>query len=325
MKLTVRDIEKIAVGVAYVDEENAIISLHRFTKEQEELYKGRSEDSYKKTFATAGVRLSFLTDSPWLSLEVEVSSGSSRKFFSHEVFVNGSLVGDLSSTTENNGIFAKRFELGEGEKTVCIDFPWSACSKIRSLELKDGASLIPKKPAKKMLMFGDSITHGYDAVQTSRSYASLLTDALDADARNKAIGGEVFWHALAEASDEWDPDYITVAYGTNDWNGRTREYFEENCSEFYKTLSRKYPRAKIFAITPIWRADNERITKVGEFSYVSEFIRKVAEDLPNVTVIEGIDLVPHDTALFSDKYLHPNDQGFSHYFNNLFRELKRFL
>ena len=45
----------------------------------------------------------------------------------------------------------------------------------------------------------------------------------------------------------------------------------------------------------------------------------------NITVIEGIDLVPHDTSLFSDKFLHPNDKGFDYYVNNLYKKLKELI
>ena len=41
------------------------------------------------------------------------------------------------------------------------------------------------------------------------------------------------------------------------------EEFEKNASEFYRTLSQKYPSAKIFAITPIWRSDYATDTDFG--------------------------------------------------------------
>lgn len=94
---------------------------------------------------------------------------------------------------------------------------------------------------------------------------------------------------------------------------------------FYVALSRRNPDAKIFTITPIWRADHERVTKVGAFPYVSEYIRRVTASLPNVTVIEGVNLLPHDTTLFSDEYPHPNDKGFGYYFENLYREIQKYL
>ena len=85
MKLAFKEIKKIAIGIAYAEEKNGKVELHRFTKAQEEAYKERSADGYSKSFATAGIRLEFTTDSKELFLKVEVSPGSSRKYFSIDV------------------------------------------------------------------------------------------------------------------------------------------------------------------------------------------------------------------------------------------------
>ena len=324
MNLTIDQIRSVAIGAARVEELENGIHLYRFTKEQEDLYRERNADFYNKTFSTAGIRMEFVTNSTSLSMEVEVSSASSRKFFCHEIFVNKKLVGTLENQESNNGIFSGEFNLGEGEKTVRVYFPWSATSVIRRFALTDGATLTPVKKSKTMLIFGDSITHGYDALRPSWSYASLLTDALDAEARNKGIGGETFWSALAESSDDIDPDYITVAYGTNDWSHAAKDKFSADARAFYVALSRRNPRAKIFAITPIWRADYQKKTNMnGPFEWVADYLTEATADLPNVTVIRGMDLVPKRSDFFSDEYLHPNDVGFAHYFNNLFTEIKK--
>ena len=79
-----------------------------------------------------------------------------------------------------------------------------------------------------MIMFGDSITHGYDALNPSFSYANRLADLLNADFVNKGIGGERFFPTLAQLKDDIEPDYITVAYGTNDWAHSPKEVFDKN-------------------------------------------------------------------------------------------------
>ena len=176
-----------------------------------------------------------------------------------------------------------------------------------------------------MLIFGDSITHGYDASEPQLSYATLMTDALDASAINKAIGGEVFFPKLATLKDDFSPDYITVAYGTNDWSHSPKETFEQNSIAFYRNLSENYPNAKIFMLSPIWRRDRDRVTEVGPFERVEEHFAAIAASLPNVTLISGYDLVPHDSVYFSDEYLHPNDTGFSYYAENLLKKLQEHL
>ena len=323
MKLTSEQVRSIARGAVRVEEEKGIISLHRFTKEQQELYKTYSSDFYKKSFSTAGIILEFITNSQKLSLDVEVSSGSSRRFFEHSIYVNGEKFAVLGSRLVNNGAFGGSWTLPEGDKQVKIYFPWSACSKIVSLCLDDGATLVPVKKEKKMIVFGDSITHGYDAIHPENSYAARLIDALGADAVNKGIGGEIFFPSLGELRDPIDPDYITVAYGTNDWSKGNKENFETKCLGFYTALSKNYPNAKIFAITPIWRKNYGTENAIGTLDAIGEYIAKVAADLPNVTVINGIGFVPADPACFAPDMLHPNDIGFEHYFNNLYTELKK--
>ena len=150
MKLTTEQISSIANGVARVYEENGRVFLSRFTKEQEELYKERSADFYKKTFATAGVTLEFTTDSRTMELAVETSYGSSRAFFEHSIYVDGKKYANLGCKGSEYGTFSGKWVLPEGDKTVKIYFPWSVSSGIVELSLDDGASLTPIKKDKKM-------------------------------------------------------------------------------------------------------------------------------------------------------------------------------
>ena len=188
------------------------------------------------------------------------------------------------------------------------------------------AKLILPEHTVRIKLLGDSITHGYDTRRALGAYSALLTQALDADARNKGIGGEEFFPALAQVKDEgFDPDIITVAYGTNDWSHKTQEKFRENCRGFYKALSENYPNAKIFALTPIWRDDCRDYREFGNFDLTETFIRELTADLPNVICIRGFDLVPHDISLYADAFLHPNEAGFEIYFRNLYKEMEAYL
>ena len=326
MKLTYEQINKIVKGAVKTLEEDGKICFHRFTDEQLDMYREIDAVVFRKAFSTAGVRLEFVTNSRTVTFEAFVSSGSSRSYFNHDIYVNGEHLYSLGDDLEgvSGGVTVKgEYELGEGEKTVKIYMPWSANSRLVNLELDDGASLAPVEHSLKMLCFGDSITHGYDAANPSASYASILADAFDAEAINKAIGGEVFRSRLGAMRDEISPDIITVAYGTNDWRGRTREDFIVECEGFLKNLSALYPSAKIFALTPIWRGNCKITTRVGAFECVSEKIFEVAETLPNVTAVDCIDFVPHDAKLYSFDVLHPNSYGFSFYADGVISAIKK--
>ncbi len=336
MLLSFEKIKELVIGAARIEEENGAVRPYRFTKEQSELYRVTSEGFYCRSLATAGIRLMFETDSKTLYLKLRFEPGSSRQYFSVDVFADGKPVGYLDNFS---GLelppdytkaelplepCAKAFELGDGVKTVCIYLPWTKGTAIEEMALDDGAYAKPVKPQKKLLAFGDSITQGYDALRPSNRYAAKLADLLGAEEFNKAIGGEKFFPALAELKDPIEPDYITVAYGTNDWGKENApEVLVKNCKAFYETISRNYPNAKIFAITPIWRKDYDtKNPPFGPFEKVAETIRDAVKDLKNVTLIHGFDFVPKDESYYADLRLHPNDEGFAHYVENLYAAMK---
>ena len=315
MLLTFEQIQAAARGVAYVSEEAGLIQLHRFTPEQENLYSHTSPEFYAKAFATAGVILEFTTDSNHLSLQVALRKGSSRLKFAHSIFVNDQPIGTLAGPVAPSEIsYAEgNWDLGVGQKRVKIRFPWSANSMIRALELDDGASFIPVIKAKKVLVFGDSITQGYDAVLPEDSYASILADALNANCLDKAIGGEVFRTGLALLPDAGEIDLITVAYGTNDWFFKDAEAISRHAKAFYGNLRMLYPQTKIVVMAPVWRGDWQDIKPSGDFRHLAVLLREIAEKIGNALFVDCFDFIPHEPAYYAPDILHPNSDGFRHY------------
>ena len=183
------------------------------------------------------------------------------------------------------GDFSKNFELGDGEKTVCVHLPWSVKTVMEEISVDDNSFIEGIKPKKKLIAYGDSITQGFEALRPSNRYIARLVERLGAEEFNKGIGGEKFFPELAELKDSFMPDYITVAYGTNDWNCIDRETFKSKCKAFYTNLSKNYPDSKIFAITPIWRKDYNADKIFGAFETVDKYIRELVEPFKNITVI----------------------------------------
>lgn len=323
--LTFEQIKSIVHGAARVELNNGEICLERFTKEQQELYKKVSpNDFYIKTFATAGITLEFETESENLFLSVSVSRGSSRTFFTHSIFVDGVKIGELSGDIKDKekDYFQKNFFLPSGMKKVKILFPWSVCSRIVSMQLDNNAQIIPIKKKCNILMLGDSITQGYDAMIPENAYAIQLSSSLNAEAINKGIAGEQFFPALSKLADDFKPDLITVAYGTNDWRHSTQERFEKNCTEFFKNLRNTYPNVKIIAFTPVWRVDINEPQEFGKsLKFISNFIKNIAKTVENMEIIDCIDFIPHDAEFYQTDGVHPIDAGFLHYGKNLLNNI----
>ena len=179
MKLSFNKVKDITTGAVNFLEENEVLLLKRFTQEQEDLYKATDQDFYDKTFYTAGIKFLFKTDSKNLFLKIRTMNRSTRKYFSVDVFADGNLIGymdnfsdielpqDYTQTDLPLGEFSKKFQLGEGEKTVCVHLPWSAKTLIEEVSIDDNAFIEAVKPKKKLIAYGDSITHGYDALRPS--------------------------------------------------------------------------------------------------------------------------------------------------------------
>lgn len=331
MELTFSQIQECTSGAVRIRQEDDGIHFYRFTQEQEDLYKARKEDFYNKTFYASGVQLRFQTNSPTLSMKVDVSNINSRSYFALEIFKDNKRIDTIQNFNEADGrksyigvqlpmgTYEKQVDLGEGAKEIRIFFPWSGKVVLRSLALEDGAFVTPIKCSKKLLCFGDSITQGYDALYPSNKYATRLADHLEAEEYNKAIGGEIFFPALAGTKEDFTPDLITVAYGTNDWRCVTQEQFHQNCDGFFRNLCQSYPNTKILAIAPLWRKDTDQNVDFAAFTDIEANIKQIVKAYNQITFVSGYDFIPKSSDYFADLRLHPNDRGFDFYYDNLIK------
>lgn len=339
MKLTFEQIRSITTGAVSVEQETDGIHFFRFNQEQlacdKELCRQTQVVAFKKKLlATAGIKLSFRTDSRTLRVCADMSFATGRTYYALDVVVDGVLLGGIDNYAhvdlpknyaEHNfglGGDTVELELGEGEKEVCIHLAWGARTVLKELSLEDGASLTPVIPSKKLLAFGDSITQGYDALRPSNRYIARLAQALDAQEYNKAIGGAVSFPELVRAREDFESDYVVVAYGTNDWRFITPEEFWNRYCSVLDAIGEHYPSARVFLITPIWRKDTDTESPWERFDLVEQYIRDAADRLPNAVVISGVDFVPHEEDYYADLRLHPNDAGFDCYFNGLWPQIK---
>lgn len=337
MKLTAEQIKSVTLGAISVTEGPNGVEFHRFTPQQEQMYIQKREDFGKKSFASSGVKLCFQTDSRSLHLKVQLDHVEARDYYALEVCVNGKRVGYINNFSEDTmpqyyarepfpmGACEGTFDLGAGDKSVTVYLPWNRRTFLQEFSLDDGAYIKPIRRTKRLLAFGDSITQGYECLWPSHRLIGRIADALDMEEINKAIGGERFCPDLAELRDDFTPDYITVAYGTNNWAVTTREAFAEHVVGFFENLYKNYPNVKTFVITPVWRKNYQDKTDFDSFFEIELGIRQAVAGKENMIVIPGFDLIPHDETLYADQVLHPNDRGFDHYYKNLLLEIKKYI
>ena len=333
MKLTAEQILSAAQGALRAWEEDGTIRLSRFTEEEAAMYAPTGFATKSRT--SAGIQMEFDTDADFLRLAVSMTLAGSRNFFAFEIYRDGERIGLLRNFEDGDeqkdyiaikypvGDFEGEYPLGTGMKRVRIVFPFTVCPLIRDLSLANATVFTPVIREKRILMYGDSITHGCDALYPSQMYTARLGDMFGAHILNKGVGGERFNPALVSCPCDFKPDFITSAYGTNDWAGESRETLIEKCRLYHAILAEKYPDTPIFVISPIWRYDTERERPFGPFEAVADFIRGTIAPYGNMHFVYGMDLVPHDRSFFGDAALHPNAAGFAHYAENLYKEIMK--
>jgi lysophospholipase L1-like esterase len=334
MQLNFDQICAVTHGAAEIRQEEGGIRFYRLTDAQFAAFYAENP-SIGNT--CAGIKLVFRTNSRRLGLKALLDDALYWwPLVSFDIQVNGETIGYLDnfSHIENFvpkfdeqlplGPVEKQFDLGEGEKVVTVHLPWCHRFLLQQVTLDDDAFAAPVQK-KKLLMYGDSITQGYCATRPSRRLAALAAAGLDMEECNRTMAGSTFLPDVAAAMDPVRPDAITVTYGSNDWGkGKTAEKLHDDCRRFLQALQKNNPGVPIAVVSPIWRSSFACCNPCIDYETVTETLRQAAAEFDNLHFICGVDLVPHEEAMFFDG-LHPNDEGMAIYAEHLIAQLKAYL
>ena len=274
--------------------------------------------------ATTGIRLDFLTDSK----RMRFAFSSGKKV---ELLIDGLLREQFDMDAYRAKGEAAEVVLTNSRKDVAdeyhitLTFPsHDAPGVLEFLELDDGAYIKPCTYDCKMLMIGDSITQGWASEYDSHSYAYRVSRFFNANSIIQGVGGGVFLKTTLDHID-FDPDVVTVAFGTNDGLTKPLDFFCENAKAVLDFLAEEYRGKKIFVISPIWRGHSDGRTMEEFFVAYRAWLEAHVRERADMTLIEGLTLLPPLPLYYRDTYLHPNDLGFAVYAENLIAQLQKHL
>jgi len=307
-------------GAVQIVERDGWLCLDRFSEKQRERLNG-NERLGKRALSSSGMMLDFWTDSTTLAFDYQTFIASNKMFFYFDIYVNGKFLFHEGKENVYREEGRLSVSLKGGKKRVTVYFPCLFGTRIKNLQIDDGAEFVPVEKDKNILFLGDSITQGYSAKFSSLTYTNAITRYYDANCLNQAIGGNIFNEDDLDEFLDFQPDTIFVAFGTNDWKQGVD--VSTNCERYFKKLNRIYPNVPINVILPIWRGDIEELEKTTphRFMEVREIIREKAERYPNAKVIDSIDFLLHCEGVFEDQRLHPNDIGFIMYAEEILKAI----
>jgi lysophospholipase L1-like esterase len=319
--LTKEQLFEISYGALRLVEQDGYWFFRRFTKEQEDLMVRRLD--MRRFDSASCIRLEFITRGGEISFDYSAVQATGRNFCSFDIAVDGVLTYHFE---EKNHTKKDRlsYVVPQADAPVRVTVYFSCYSSMGLKNVCLPEDYQPTARKMKLLVLGDSITHGSDASYPSLSYANQLTDHFDAWTLNQGIGGDYFLDENLDPQLPFAPDLITVAYGTNDWsrgslldNTMARDYLDK--------LTNIYPGTPVFMLLPIYRMDETEPKHGIYLQEVRDRLAKLGEEYPNVHVVDCKKFVPWLPVFFHDGYLHPNELGYLHYGKHLIRVIEEFL
>lgn len=313
MKLTNEELQKIYCGAySFAETEDGYLQAYQYTQAQMDYFKEAFDFWYDRSMASSAKTITFSTKATQISFDYKIIwSGSDDTF---EVCVNGQITAIYyMKDMPEEGTLSISLESTPGQKEVSIYLPVDATVLIRDFEINDTVTPVPK--GEKVLWLGDSITQGYGPLRSAQTYVSVANRLLGYDVLNQGIGGYIYDKNSILPMEGYKPDKIIVSLGTNQYADNKIEMVEE----FYETLTKLYPDTPILCISPIWRGDHPENMDV--FLGFCEQVKSIAGSYEQVSVLDGLTLVPHLPEYFLD-LLHPNELGAEIYGRNLVDYIK---
>ncbi len=312
MRLTNNELKKIYFGALRFEEtEDGFLQGFQYTKNQQDYFKNVSDFWFERCTASTAKTLEFVTEAETFSFEYRIIWKGSED--SVELWVD-CVATDIRYVKDMKDEGILHFTLPKGKKSVTVYLPADATIQIRNFEIDASYKITTKK--EKVLWLGDSITQGFGPLRSGHTYVSVANRLLNYDIINQGIGGYVYDPNILMKMDDYKPDKIIVAMGTNQFGTESMEEIEI----YYERLRELYGKIPVLSVLPLWRGDVEG----GEptlISFCAE-LKKICEKYDNIIVVDGFQMVPHLEEYYLDK-LHPNCLGAEMYGRNLVLEIEK--
>lgn len=282
---------------------------------------------------TAGGRVRFVTDSPYIAIYVKYASvfhipnysftaAAGFDLYTKERYI-GCFVPPVNTTDTFESIIDLDNELQGKEYT--LNFPICADIKEIFIGIKGGSKLekAPDYSIKKPVVFyGSSTTQGGCATRPGNIYENIVSRSLDCDFLNLGFGGNAFGEeAIAKYIANLDMSAFVYDY---DYNAPTPEHLDKTHEKMFKIIREAKPNLPIIMMTApkyYLNSEDEKRVAIIEKTYQNA----VNSGDKNVRLIKGKDMLEsvRDVAIADN--IHPGDVGFNSIAAFVTKALKEFL
>ncbi len=311
------------------DVEEAPFSVHglmrengKFSRMPEEVAKSVNEGVLLMHDKTAGGRVRFVTDSPYVAISVKMNGIMSMEHFPFTGSAGFDLYADEGEGQVYKGTYMPPFSMKDGYESV-MDFPeakkrlitinFPLYSGVDKLYIGlDENALLEAAPeytySVPVVYYGSSITQGGCASRPGNAYQAIISRLLDCDFINLGFSGSA-------RGEDTMTDYINTlnmsAFVMDyDYNAPTPEHLEATHEPMFRKIRKAHPDLPILLLTrPKVHLDEQEKRRV-------EIVEKTYQDAiaagdEHVYFIKGSDLIkPEVIETATVDNCHPNDSGF---------------
>ena len=301
-----------------------------FRRMPEKIAKSVSEGVYWLHSNTAGGRIRFRTDSPYVAISAKMPSVCKMSHFP----ISGSAGYDLYADNEYAGSFIPPFDVdasyegvvelkGRKMREITVNMPTYSGVCELYIGLDNTSSIqapTPYKIEKPIVFYGSSITQGGCSSRPGNTYQAIVSRALDANYINLGFSGN------ARAEDEMS-DYVknldmSAFVYDYDHNAPTLEHLCKTHEKMFKAIREQNPTLPIVIMSrPKYTltADEKKRLAVIKQTYENA----LASGDKNVYLITGRELMKIAKNDGTVDNCHPNDLGFYSMAKSLLKVLKQ--
>lgn len=323
-------------GLRFFDAEDASFRIYglmrengRFCRMPEAIAETINNGVHRLAKNTAGGRVRFVTDSPYVAISAEMDGLGKMPHFPLTGSIGFDMYSDNGSGQVFTGTFVPPFQIETGyesvldfpqpgKRLVTINFPLYSNVKKLYIGLKDDALLEAApdyRQEQPVVYYGSSITQGGCASRPGNAYQAIISRRMDANFVNLGFSGSAKGEeAMAEYLAGLDMSVFVLAY---DHNAPTVEHLAATHEPLFKAVRAAHPDTPIVMLTrPKVHLRQEELDRLAVVRKTYE--NAVASGDSHVYMVPGFELIEPDVIETATvDYAHPNDSGFLSIANRL--------
>ncbi|MBQ8879452.1 MAG: hypothetical protein IJY69_01265 [Clostridia bacterium] len=319
-------IEKEGIKFYNIDEEP--FKIYGVWKEGDRYYRvpsdvaeATSKNLVQKSTQTAGGRVRFKTDSPYVAVKVNLHNVEQNSMMTVcstmglDIYADGVFAGGFFPPfDQNEGNMESLKALGESKmREITIHFPLYSGVKDFYIGIDENARLEAAEPYrldKPVVYYGSSITNGGCCTRPGMAYEAQISRQLNVDHINLGFGGSCKGELpMAEYIASLSMSAFVYDY---DYNARNAEYLLETHKRLFDTVRAKHPTLPIIIITrPDVNPSDDRSSRLNAIK--ATYDAAIAAGDKNVYFIDGSSFFADFEGLgneFTVDGVHPTDLGF---------------